>query len=533
MRKMILGFAVAIMLMAASAQAQGAVWSATFTPGDVNGDAVGCRNGDDDAECSNPSILSDDEFTVDGVVYTVTEFYQTSGTNRIYFAGIRSAAHAPWTDIADELKIGSTSLDIGYAFLSQGQNRPLIWRLRWSGDPGLDDVLGGDSLTDGTSISVTLISGDLPPPPLTCEEGEEVADGVCVPIPPPPPPTCEAGEEVVNGVCVTPPPPPPPTCEAGEELVNGVCVTPPPPPPPTCEAGEELVNGVCVTPPPPPPPTCEAGEELVNGVCVTPPPPPPPTCEAGEELVNGVCVTPPPPPPPTCEAGEELVNGVCVAPPPPPPLTCEEGEEVVDGVCVTPPLTCEAGEEEVGGVCVPIPPPPLTCDSDPNADNMLSINERFDTLPRPCAVSVDGKIRAILLSEGGAIAIQSDLDSDVIHPSIEMRKGDKTIPGATAVFWCIADAEGSIWHTSETDATVITVECGKYSATAAKAAAVNPHDPDDPEPDGDDDGDDDDCDDGDCPQTLTTTPTMPEAAVVCLALLMIGAGARQLRRRVA
>ena len=182
MRKMILGFAVAIMLMAASAQAQGAVWSATFTPGDVNGYAVGCRNGDDDAECSNPSILSDDEFTVDGVVYTVTEFYQTSGTNRIYFAGIRSAAHAPWTDIADELKIGSTSLDIGYAFLSQGQNRPLTWRLRWSGDPGLDDVLGGDSLTDGTSISVTLISGDLPPPPLTCEEGEEVADGVCVPI---------------------------------------------------------------------------------------------------------------------------------------------------------------------------------------------------------------------------------------------------------------------------------------------------------------------------------------------------------------
>ena len=264
-----------------------------------------------------------------------------------------------------------------------------------------------------------------------------MADGVCVPIPPPPPPTCEEGEEVVNGVCVTPPPPPPPTCEAGEELVNGVCVTPPPPPPPTCEAGEELVNGVCVAPPPPPPLTCEEGEELVNGVCVTPPPPPPPTCEAGEELVNGVCVTLPPPPPPTCEAGEE----------------------VVDGVCVTPPLTCEAGEEEVGGVCVPIPPPPLTCDSDPNADNMLSINERFDTLPRPCAVSVDGKIRAILLSEGGAIAIQSDLDSDVIYPSIEMRKGDQTIPDATAVFWCIAEAEGRIWHTSETNATTIAVEC--------------------------------------------------------------------------
>ena len=211
MRKMILGFAVAIMLMAASAQAQGAVWSATFTPGDINGYAFGCRNGDDDAECSNKDVLSDDTFTVGEIVYTVTEFYQTSGTNRLYFAGIRTPEDGTsWVDIADELKIGSTSLDIGYAFLSQGQNSTSAWRLRWSGDPGLDDVLGGDSLTDGTSISVTLISGDLPPPPLTCEEGEEVVNGVCVTPPPPPPPTCEAGEELVNGVCVTPPPPPPP-----------------------------------------------------------------------------------------------------------------------------------------------------------------------------------------------------------------------------------------------------------------------------------------------------------------------------------
>ena len=200
MRKMILGFAVAIMLMAASAQAQGAVWSATFTPGDINGYAFGCRNGDDDAECSNKDVLSDDTFTVGEIVYTVTEFYQTSGTNRLYFAGIRTPEDGTsWVDIADELKIGSTSLDIGYAFLSQGQNSTSAWRLRWSGDLGLDDVLGGESLTDGTARSVTLISDDLPPPPLTCDEGEEVADGVCVPIPPPPPPTCEEGEEVVNG----------------------------------------------------------------------------------------------------------------------------------------------------------------------------------------------------------------------------------------------------------------------------------------------------------------------------------------------
>ena len=255
-----------------------------------------------------------------------------------------------------------------------------------------------------------------------------------------PAPTCDEGEELVNGVCVVIPP----TCDDDEELVNGVCVVIPP----TCDDDEELVNGVCVVIPP----TCDDDEELVNGVCVVIPP----TCDDDEELVNGVCVVIPP----TCDEGEELVNGVCVVIPP----TCDDDEELVNGVCVVIPPTCEAGEEEVGGVCVPIPRPPLTCDSDPNADNILSINERFDTLPRPCAVSVDGEIRAILLSEGGAIAIQSDLDSDVIHPSTEMRKGDQTIPGATAVFWCIADAEGRIWHTPETEATTITVECADPEA---------------------------------------------------------------------
>ena len=251
------------------------------------------------------------------------------------------------------------------------------------------------------------------------------------------------------------------------------------------------------------------------------------------------------------------------------------------------PATCEAGEELVNGVCVPIPPPPLTCDSDPNADNKLSINERFDTLPRPCAVSVDGKIRAILLSEGGAIAIQSDLDSDVIHSS-EMRKGDQTIPGATAVFWCIADAEGRIWHTSETDAATITVECADPSGpvpdpeiqvsvrdtfkywdsdenadltcieafggggiVGLKLPAYSDRDDTgviydwlELETASDSDGDGIACESnsnagGYIPNVErderepTPTPTMPEAAVVCLALLMIGAGARQLRRRVA
>ena len=270
------------------------------------------------------------------------------------------------------------------------------------------------------------------------------------------------------GAYVEPPPPPPVTCGDGEELVNGVCVVPPPPPPVTCGDGEELVNGVCVVPPPPPPVTCDDGEELVNGVCVVPPPPPPVTCDDGEELVNGVCVVPPPPPPVTCGDGEELVNGVCVVvPPPPPPLTCDEGEEIVNGVCVVvPPLpmTCDDGEEVVDGVCVVIPPPPppavfvspLSCNADPNANSVLDEQSRHDGLP--CAVSDDGKLRALRMS-GGTIAVQSELDTNVIRSSVEMRKGDQTIPGATAVFWCIANADGSIWHTTETAATTVIVEC--------------------------------------------------------------------------
>ena len=338
----------AVLLMAASAQAQTTVWSAEFTP-DTDGYDVGCDNGGGYAECS--AALKNDTFTVGDIVYTVTELYLTQGgTNRLYFAGTRTPADGTaWADIADALTIGSTSLNIVDATKTEPRGNPdenphnnrVNWRLRWAGDQyeGFEDLV---SLPDDgtTSIRVTLISGEgaepdpIPPPPLTCEEGEEVENGVCVPVPPPPL-TCEEGEEVENGVCV-PVPPPPLTCEEGEEVENGVCV-PVPPPPLTCEEGEEVENGVCV-PVPPPPLTCEEGEEVENGVCV-PVPPPPLTCEEGEEVENGVCV-PVPPPPLTCEEGEEVENGVCV-PVPPPPLTCEEGEEVENGVCVPAGVDCD------------------------------------------------------------------------------------------------------------------------------------------------------------------------------------------------
>ena len=476
MRNMIV--TLSILLMAASAQAQGAVWSATFTPG-TDGYSVGCRNGGGYAECSD--ALKDDTFTVGEIVYTVTELYLTQGgTNRIYFAGTRTPANGtPWVDIADALTIGSTSLDIVYAFKAGPTNTRANWRLRWTGDryPGSEDLVSLPD--DGTSISVKLISGEVAEPdPEPDPEPEPDPDPE--PEPDPALDTFEYWDTDGNGDL---------TCAeafragvgpglrlpaydddrdgtgviydwlvrettsdtdsdgvACESINNGYGYVPnaerdvepvPPSPPLTCDEGEEVVGGVCV-PVSPPPLTCGEGEEVENGVCV-PVSPPPLTCGEGEEVENGVCV-PVPPPPLTCGEGEEVENGVCVPIQPPPPLTCEEGEEVVDGVCVPiqppPPLTCEEGEEVVDGVCVPVPPPPLTCDSDPNADNMLSINERFD-MPqgtgRPCAVSVDGKIRALLLSEGGAIAIQSDLDSE-IHPSIEMRKGDQTIQGVTAVF---------------------------------------------------------------------------------------------------
>ena len=175
----------------------------------------------------------------------------------------------------------------------------------------------------------------------------------------------------------------------------------------------------------------------------------------------------------------------------------------------------------------------------------------------------------------------------MIYPSTEMSKGDQTIEGATAVFWCIADTEGRIWHTTETAATTITVDCADPSAPV--------HDPEIPvsvrdtfkywdsdknadltcieayggggivglklpaysdrdtgviydwlelKTASDSDGDGIACESnsnagGYIPNVErderepTPTPTLPEAAAVCLALLMIGAGARQLRRRVA
>ena len=131
-----------------------------------------------------------------------------------------------------------------YSFVAGGP----LWKV--NGDYIVKLNFGSMSST----VNVLFTGADTaPPPPMTCDAGQELRDGICVDIPPPPPPpmTCDAGQELRDGICVDipPPPPPPMTCDAGQELRDGICVDIPPPTIPptiTCGAGTHLVDGSCV-----------------------------------------------------------------------------------------------------------------------------------------------------------------------------------------------------------------------------------------------------------------------------------------------
>ena len=74
----------ALLALAAPAQAQQTtVWSATLTPVALSRGAIGCTGGGTDTSilCSDPAILSEDEFTHDSTNYTVHKlFLESSGT---------------------------------------------------------------------------------------------------------------------------------------------------------------------------------------------------------------------------------------------------------------------------------------------------------------------------------------------------------------------------------------------------------------------------------------------------------------------
>ena len=69
---------------AAPAQAQTKVWSATLTVGTLTSNTLGCHNSVTGQECSLTNVLTDDDFTYDGVSYEITAIV-LSATNSFSF----------------------------------------------------------------------------------------------------------------------------------------------------------------------------------------------------------------------------------------------------------------------------------------------------------------------------------------------------------------------------------------------------------------------------------------------------------------
>ena len=130
--------ATALLALAAPAQAQTEIWSATLTPGDLGGGILGCSNGVSHARCSNTSFLSEDSFTYDSTDYNIAGLFVRS-TGRLEFSVLADITTAT---AALTLVVGSTSLVLADATTINTRSR------YWSSS--------GVSLTAGTAINVKL-----------------------------------------------------------------------------------------------------------------------------------------------------------------------------------------------------------------------------------------------------------------------------------------------------------------------------------------------------------------------------------------
>ena len=130
--------ATALLALAAPAQAQTEIWSATLTPGDLGSGILGCSNGVSHARCSNTSFLSEDSFTYDSTDYTIAGLFVRS-TGRLEFSVLADITTAT---AALTLVVGSTSLVLADATTINTRSR------YWSSS--------GVSLTAGTAINVKL-----------------------------------------------------------------------------------------------------------------------------------------------------------------------------------------------------------------------------------------------------------------------------------------------------------------------------------------------------------------------------------------
>ena len=116
--------ATALLALAAPAQAQTEIWSATLTPQDLGMGALGCNSIDFNTavllECSNTAVLSDNDFTLGSTDHTI-EFIELSaeGSLQIISTGV-------FTD-ADTLVLvlGTTSLAFSDGLLKSGDGQ--LW----------------------------------------------------------------------------------------------------------------------------------------------------------------------------------------------------------------------------------------------------------------------------------------------------------------------------------------------------------------------------------------------------------------------
>ena len=140
---------------AAPAQAQTVIWSATLTADEVSGIYYGCDNSDASQDsCSDPSVLTDDNFTYSGSNYEIVSLYWRSSFNWIR-AYIRRGT--TYIDGAQQKEaLGSLVLLVDGTALAVSDATAGINYLEFSYDPTPDWV-------DGQQVAVKLVE----PPPLS------------------------------------------------------------------------------------------------------------------------------------------------------------------------------------------------------------------------------------------------------------------------------------------------------------------------------------------------------------------------------
>ena len=130
--------AAALLALAAPAQAQTEVWTATLTPADLSSGILGCSNNVTTARCSDTTFLSEDSFNHDSTDYNITGlFVRSSGRFEFLVDADLTTATAALT-----LVVGSTSFVLADANIITARKR--VW------------FNTGLSLTAGTDITVKL-----------------------------------------------------------------------------------------------------------------------------------------------------------------------------------------------------------------------------------------------------------------------------------------------------------------------------------------------------------------------------------------